>query len=226
MEKKSLTKGDLERRIKNAVVLVPKDKDTISIYFDGKGLRLDVTQDYAVISTGFHRHVFNSYTAQGVSRPWLYVKRFIEIALANDCTVKDAKGETTRSYGKLMAILKEKEDKTEYNVCWYIDLWFNNIFHPLYGIGETEAESFLVYESYLHNIARNHIILSEKVNGMTNLEFINAVVDDVKKFTEGIDERVIFQAKSDEQKMQENIDALQEHETDKAIEEGAQENEQ
>jgi len=226
MEKKSLTKGDLERRIKNAVVLVPRDKDTISIYFDDKGLRLDVTQDYAVISTGFHRHVFNSYTAQGVSRPWLYVKRFIEIALANDCTVKDAKGETTRSYGKLMAILKEKEDKTEYNVCWYIDLWFNNIFHPLYGIGETEAESFLVYESYLHNIARNHIILSEKVNGMTNLEFINAVVDDVKKFTEGIDERVIFQAKSDEQKMQENIDALQEHETDKAIEEGAQENEQ
>jgi len=226
MEKKSLTKGDLERRIKNAVVLVPRDKDTISIYFDDKGLRLDVTQDYAVISTGFHRHVFNSYTAQGVSRPWLYVKRFIEIALANDCAVKDARGETTRSYGKLMAILKEKEDKTEYNVCWYIDLWFNNIFHPLYGIGETEAESFLVYESYLHNIARNHIILSEKVNGMTNLEFINAVVDDVKKFTEGIDERVIFPAKSDEQKMQENIDALQEHETDKAIEEGAQENEQ
>lgn len=226
MEKKALTKGDLERRIKNAVVLVPRDKDTISIYFDDKGLRLDVTQDYAVISTGFHRHVFNSYTAQGVSRPWLYVKRFIEIALVNDCTVKNAKGETTRSYGKLMAILKEKEDKTEYNVCWYIDLWFNNIFHPLYGIGETEAESFLVYESYLHNIARNHIILSEKVNGMTNLEFINAVVDDVKKFTEGIDERVIFQAKRDEQKMQENIDALQEYENDKAIEEGAQENEQ
>ena len=220
-KEKTTTKGDIERRMRNALVLVPKDKDYMGVYFDDKGLRLEVTGDYAVITTGFHKHVFTNFTAQGVSRPYLYTKRFIEIALANDCTVKDAKGNITRSYGKLLGILNEKEDKSEYNVCWYIDLWFSNIFHPLYGIGETKAESFLVYESYLHNIARNKVILSEKVSDMTNLGFIEEVTKEIKAFTEGMEERVIFKQKKDEELMQENIDAMAEQQAEKAMEEQA-----
>ena len=145
MENKKITKGDLERRVRNAIVLVPRDKDYNAVHFDDKGLRLEITQDFAVISTGFHRHVFNALTAQGVSRPYLYTKRFIEIALENDCTVKDAKGNVTRSYGKLMAMLKEKEDKNEFQTAWYCDLWFNVIFHSLYAIDETTVSSFLVF---------------------------------------------------------------------------------
>ena len=128
------TKSELERRMRNAIVLVPKDKDYQAIYFDDKGLRLEVTSDFAVITTGFHRHIFSSVTSQGVCRPWLYTQRFIEIALTNDCVVKDEKGEVTRSYAKLLAVLEKKEDKSEFNVAWYIDLWLNNIFHPLFTI--------------------------------------------------------------------------------------------
>ena len=219
MGNNSVTKGDLERRMRNALVLVPKDKDYMGVYFDDKGLRLEVTADFAVITTGFHKHVFTNFTAQGVSRPYLYTKRFIEIALANDCTIKDAKGNVTRSYGKLLGILKEKEDQKEFQVAWYIDLWFNNIFHPLYGIGESEAESFLVYESYLHNIARNKIIMSEKINDMTNLDFIEAVMQEVKAFTEGMDKRTIFKKKTDEEMMQENIEAAAAQQSEKAMEE-------
>ena len=124
----------------------------------------------------------------------------------------------TRSYGKLMAKLDEKEDKAEFNVAWYIDLWLNNIFHPLYAIGETEAESFLVYESYLHNIARNKIIMSEKINDMTNKDFIDEVIKEVKLFTEGMEERTIFKKKTDEEKMQEEIAAVQENDAEKAVE--------
>lgn len=219
MEKKKITNGQLQNRLRNAILHIDKTKDTQSVFFDDKGLRLTVNEDFAIIATGFHQHVFTNFTAQGVSRPYLYTKRFIEIALANDCTIKDAKGNVTRSYGKLLGILKEKEDQKEFQVAWYIDLWFNNIFHPLYGIGESEAESFLVYETYLHNIARNKIIMSEKINDMTNLDFIDAVMQEVKAFTEGMDKRTIFKKKTDEEMMQENIEAAAAQQSEKAMEE-------
>ena len=204
------TKSDLERRIRNAIVLVPKDKDYKGVYFDDKGLRLEVTSDFAIITTSFHRHVFGSFTSQGVSRPYLYTKRFVELALSNDCQTTDEKGNVTRSYSKLLNSLEKKDDKSEYNICWYFDLWLNNIFHPLFSIGETEAESFLVYESFLHNIARNKVIMSEKIDDMTNIGFVNAVTDEERKFIEGVDERVVFKKKTDEEKAKEEIDALQE----------------
>lgn len=211
------TKGEMERRMRNAIVLVPKDKDYQAIYFDDKGLRLEVTADFAVITTGFHRHVFNCVTTQGVSRPWLYTRRFIEIALANDCTVKDEKGNVTRSYAKLFTVLENKEDKSEFNVAWYVDLWFNNIFHPLFTIGETEAESFLVYETFLHNVARNKVLMAEKTQDVTNVDFVNGVCDAELKMIEGIDKRVIFAKKTDEETMQEEVAALQEDANEKTL---------
>lgn len=214
---KKTTKSEMERRMRNAIVLVPKDKDYQAIYFDDKGLRMEVTADFAVITTGFHRHVFNSFTTQGVSRPWLYTRRFIEIALANDCVVKDEKGNVTRSYAKLFSVLEKKEDKSEFNVAWYIDLWLNNIFHPLFTIGETEAESFLVYETFLHNVARNKVIMDEKNNDVTNMDFINCVCDAELKMVEGIEPRVIFKKKTDEETMQEEVDALRENANEKTL---------
>lgn len=219
MKEKDLSKGQLESRLRNALVFVPKDKDYKGVYFDDKGLRLEVTNDFAVITTGFHRHVFNSITSQGISRPYLYTQRFIEIALANDCMVKDAKGNVTRSYGKLMAVLKEKEDQTEFRVAWYFDLWLNTIFHPLYSIGETEAESFLVYESYLHIIARNKIILSEKTEDITNKMFIEQIGKELMEFTKDVDEHVVFPKKTDEERKKEEIDALGEIAEEKSINE-------
>lgn len=222
---KNVTKGELERRIRNAIVLVPKTKDTISVFFDDKILRLTVTDDFAVIETGFHRHVFNQLTPSGVSRPYLYTKRFIEIALENDCIVKDANGKATRSYAKLMDKLKEKEDKTEYNLCWFVDLWFNNIFHPLYGIDETESAAFLIYDNYLHNIARNQIILSEKEKDITNIDFIKQEHELVNKYIDGMKEAVIFHKLTDEERKEQEIKALQEHEQDNLVTEQANGNE-
>lgn len=209
-QQKKATKGDLEKKMRSAVVFVPKDRETISVYFDDKGLRLTATEDFAIIATGAHQHVFRNITVAGVSRPYLYTKRFIEIALANDSTWKDEKGQVRRSYSKLFEIIKNKDDKTEYNMCWYIDLWLNNIFSPLYSIDETEIASFLVYEQYLHNIAKQQIILSEHTDDMTNLQFVDALIDNEKKYLEGMKEAVIIHKKTDEEKTQEEIDALQE----------------
>jgi hypothetical protein len=209
-QQKKPTKGDLEKKMRSAVVFVPKDRETISVYFDDKGLRLTATEDFAIIATGAHQHVFRNITVAGVSRPYLYTKRFIEFALKNDCTIKDEKGQVRRSYSKLFEIIKNKEDKTEYNICWYIDLWLTNIFSPLYSIDETEIASFLVYEQYLHNVARSQVILSEHANDMTNLQFVDALINNEKKYLEGMKEAVIIHKKTDEEKTQEEVAALQE----------------
>lgn len=218
---RNATKGELERRMRNAIVLVPKTKDTISVFFDDKVLKLTATDDFAVIETGFHRHVFNQLTPSGVSRPFLYTKRFIEISLENDCVVKDAQGKTTRSYAKLMETLKAKDDKTEYNLCWFVDLWLNNIFQPLYGIDETESAAFLIYDTYLHNIARSQIILSEKEKDITNIDFVKQEHELVNGYIDGMKEAVIFPKLTDKELQEREISALQENEQEKIIEEQA-----
>lgn len=215
--KKKITKGDLERRMKSAIVLVPKDKETRSIYFDDRGLRLTLTMDYAVIDTIGHRHVFRNVVPSGVSRPYLFVKRFIDIALSNDCKTRDPKGNITYSYAKLMALLKDKEDKTEYNVAWYIDLWLNNIYAPLYQIDETEYGSFMVYEQYLHNIARQHAILMEHEEDMTNKDFVKTISDKMVEFMEDMDEHVLFKKESEEERQEKEAEALHDSAQDTSI---------
>lgn len=206
-EQKKETRATIERKIKNALVFVPKDKDTIGVFFSDKGLRLEVNSDTAVISTGFHRHVFANVTNAGISRPYLYTKRIIEIALANDCNTENG-----YSYTKLLEVLKAKEDQSEYNIAVYVEWWLMTIFVNLYSIGESEVESFMVYEEYIHTIARNAILLSEKTDDMTNKQFHDKLIANMQDFTKDIDERILFHKKTDEEVARENIEAIQEQE--------------
>lgn len=209
-QEKKPTAAQLASRIRNAVLFVPKDKDTQEIFFDDKWLRLTVTSDMCIIATGAHRHVFDAVTGSGISRPYLYTKRFVEIALANNCTVKDEKGNITRSYAKLMRILKEKEDKTEYNIAWYCDKWFFLIFSNLYDISETEVGTWIVYFKYLCSMSITSILLDEHKEDVTRSKF-------VEKFKTFLDENlvseedpVILRALTDEERIAQEIDALQE----------------
>ena len=214
MEKKKPTKAQMERRIENAIVFVPKTKDTQSIFFSDKGVRLTVTDDKAVIATGYHQHVFESYNMSGMSRPYLYTRRIVELALENDCEQRDEKGNVTGySYSSLLDTLNAKEDKAEYNIAYYYNWWLMNIFSSLYGIGETVSETFITYLDYVCVIAKNAIILSEKTEDMTNRAFLDKFIENVKEFTKDMTVGVIFPKKSDEEVMQENIEAVQNEET-------------
>ena len=224
-QKKKLTNAQLQKRLENAIVFVPKTKDTISIFFSDKGVRLVADNDGCVIETNYHRHVYSNITSAGVSRPYLYTKRVIEIAsdknTLEEITVKDKNDNFVGySFQRLLDVLKEKEDKSEYNIVVYYQWFLFNIFQPLYGIGETEIESFLVYEDYLHNIARNAILLSEKTEDITNKQFIQTILESIKHFTEDLEERILFPKKTDEQVMKEEIEAIQEQEQNDAM--GAQ----
>lgn len=215
MEQKKLTNAQLQKRIRNAVIFIPRTKDTQEIFFSDKGVRLVVGSDGCVIETNYHRHVYSNITGSGVSRPYLYTKRVIEIANENLDAIKTESG---YSFQRLVDVLKEKEDKSEYNIIVYYEWFLFNIFQPLYGIGETEIESFLVYEDYLHNIARNAIFLSEKTDDITNKQFIQKVIDNIKEFTDNLEERVLFPKKTDEERVKEEIESIQEQENEQAME--------
>lgn len=219
---KKPTNAQLQRRIKNAVVFVEKDRDTKSIYFDDKGVRLTITIYYAVIETGAHRHVFDAILSNGkISRPYIYSRQFVDIALENDCMVTNDKGEQFRSYAKLFEVLKEKEDKTEYNIAKYFDWWAFVIFDGLYSIGEGEFYSWLVYFKYMCSIATNRIIFEEHKEDVSNIQFVKRFVDLINEFTNGIDEITILHALSDEERMKEELEALQKDAEEKIMEEQA-----
>ena len=212
MEKKKPTKAQIENRIKNAIVFIPKDKDYSGVYFADKGLRLEVTQDSAIVSTTFHRHVFDAYTSSGFSRPYLYTKRIIEIALENDC-----KTENGYSYAKLLETLKAKEDKAEFNVATYFSWYLYNIFSPLYTIGENEMESFIVYLDYVYGIAKNAVLLAERTEDVTDKSFVEAVLKNFKEFTEHLNGRVLLPKLTDEEFAKQQMEAMAQDEHEQAM---------
>lgn len=217
MEKKNTkpTNAQLLRRIERAVVHIDLTKSTISTYFSDKGVRLTANDESAVIAFGYSQTIFNSFTSSGVSRPWLYTKRIIEIANENKESIKTDSG---YSFQKLLKVLKEKEDNAEYNIVVFWEWWVFNCFQPLFSIGESDAESFLVYEAYVHNIARNQVILEEKKEDMTDKQFIDKVIKNMQEFTGHNEPRVIFHKKTDEEIMKENIEAVAEQDMNETME--------
>ena len=214
-QKKKLTNAQLQRRMQTAIVFVPKDKQTIDIYFSDNGVRLTTTSDIAVVAFGFSQTVYNSFTSAGISRPYLYTKRVIEIANEN---LKDIEVDGGYSYQRLLDVLKEKEDKSEYNIVTYFSWFLQNLFSPQFGIAEDEVSSFLVYEDYIHNIAKNSVLLSERNYDLTNKQFIDSIIANIREFTDSLEESVLLHKKTDEEVMKENMDAVQEQEQEQAME--------
>jgi len=214
-QKKKLTNAQLQKRIENAIVFVPKTKDTVSVFFSDKGVRLVADNDGCVIETNYHRHVFSDITAAGVSRPYLYTKRVIEIVNANLDAIKTESG---YSFQKLLEVLKEKEDKSEYNIVVYYEWWLMVIFDGLYSISEDEVSSWLVYFKYINILATNSIILEEHKEDVTNKQFVEQFISHIKEFTDGVDERVLFHALSDKERMKQEIEAIQQTEQEQVME--------
>ena len=216
---KKPTNGQLQKKINNALLFIEKSKETKSVYFDDKGVRITVTNEYALVETNYHCHVFRNFTQSGLSRPYMYSKRIVELADENDCFVRDEKGkETGRSYARLIEVLKGKDDKGQYYVAEYFSWWLTNIFMPLYSIGESEVESFFVYLDFVYNVAKNGVLLSEKNEDITNRQCAQKTIDSMKEIIGDIQEVILFKKKTDEELVKENIDAIQEQEQDDAME--------
>jgi hypothetical protein len=93
-----------------------------------------------------------------------------------------------------------------------------NLFSPQFGIAEDEVSSFLVYEDYVHNIAKNSILLDVRNEDLTNKQFVDKVIANIKDFTDNLEESVLLHKKTDEEIAKENIEAIQEQEQEHVME--------
>jgi helix-turn-helix protein len=75
-----------------------------------------------------------------------------------------------------------------------------------------------VYEDYVHNIARNQVILEQRNEDVTNKQFIDKVIKNMQEFTGHITETVILPKKTDEEIIKENIEAVAEQEMNETME--------
>ncbi len=213
MEKKKPTNAELQRRIDKALIHIDKTKDTQSIYFSDKGLRLTTTDEYAIIETNYHRHVFSAFTQNGYSRPWLYTKHVVETAMQTNC-----ESDGGYSYQKMRDALNDGGKVDEYNLVTYYEWYIQTIFDPLYAIGESRMASFMVYESYIHILSKNGILLDEVADGeerdITSRQFIDMVCDKMKEFGDSTSDYIVIKKKNDEEIAKEEIAAMNEQEID------------
>ena len=180
MEKRKRKVSAVER-IKNSIVMVDRDDNTLSIDFKDKGLKIDVTDDYAVITTMYHKHVFDAMTANGISETYSFIKQFVEIALEKDCVKAYDDGVEYYSYQELDKLMKTNEvSETERIIFMVCDMWFYNIFQPIYTLRADQISSFIVYMNYLSNLTNTHILLKESKKDITNVEYIKEYIYYIK----------------------------------------------
>ena len=217
-----LSKEQLRRRLENATMHLDRTRDTKSVYFGDRGMRLtyDDTIGYALVATNFHTHCFQKITSTSVSRPYLYIKQIVDYALdpENDCLVRDKKDNPVcYSFRKLTEVLDKKEDKIPYLIVNYAGWWLDNIMAPLYSIAEQKQFMFLTYFNFIHNVSCNEVFLSEHKEGMTNRQFCEACIAKVQKLLADMKEEEMFPALSDEERMKAEAEAMEAMENDETL---------
>lgn len=226
MEKKKPTTRQMQNRLKNAILHIDRTKDTKQIYFDDRGLNIVVNEDWACIGSGNYTCTFNVMSPSGISIQYTFLKRFLDVALKNEDTflIVDKNGKPMRSYSLFLKTLKKEyeqgnDKENDYLWAWYVDKWIYNYECNLASLGESPWQSFSTYEKFIHNIACNHIILEEKTENMTNHQYFAKVIEKMQEYMKGVQENVIFEAKSDEEKQKEQLDALQEIQQEQILKE-------
>ena len=195
MNTKKETKEQLYKRIANAPIHVNKTKSTKEVYFNDKLLRLtvDETEGYAIVGTLNHKHLFNRLTPNGISKPYLYISRFVDIAIENDCIVRDDKGNLTRSYAKLMESLKNKEEQTDFTIATYVDWYLYSIFTPLYSISEDAIGNISVYLHYIHSLSLNGVLRSPHKDGLTSKQLIKEYMELFDELSKGFNDYPVIE---------------------------------
>ena len=123
MEQKKATRGELEKRIKNAQLIVDKGKNYKAFYFADRGIGIYICQDYIVSTTNFHQHVWNRIDAMGYNTTCLMLESLVDIANAHSEEIQDKneKGEVYYSLDKLKLV--ETLTETEKIIIQMTEKW-------------------------------------------------------------------------------------------------------
>lgn len=123
MEQKKATRGELEKRIKNAQLIVDKGKNYKAFYFADRGIGIYICQDYIVSTTNFHQHVWNRIDAMGYNTTCLMLESLVDIANSHSEEIQDKneRGEVYYSLDKLKLV--ETLTETEKIIIQMTEKW-------------------------------------------------------------------------------------------------------
>lgn len=158
MKEKKPSKSQLEALLNDEVFVVRGKKHAKFACLTDRGISLTVTDDFAIVSTNFHRTIFNVATGSGYSKPYLFVTMFVDIVHKYaEKIAKDKANPYDVSLSELMALEMESEDKA---MIEKVNRWFDILIEPLYAIGETVIENFSLYMGRWSLLARQNAMLN------------------------------------------------------------------
>lgn len=196
---KKQSKAQLEKKIADAIVMVPKEHAK-TIHLDDRGITFTVTDDYTVISTNYHRSVFTNYTSEGMCTVYYQVNMFIDTlneykALGE---VKDDKGNVTAfRLDKLMSN-KDKIEKADLNFINRIDKWSMVLTEPLFALTPTHVSSMSLHTMWVSFLSKSNLLLESRDEDMEYYDYFNRFLTNIRYMTlddemncEGLEEVVM-----------------------------------
>ena len=115
MEQKKATNGQLQKRINNAELIIDKGKGYKHIDFDDLGIHISICEDFVVLSTNFHHHVWNKVVSNNRAETCVMLDSLVDIALLHKEEIKDkdGRGNVFYSFDKLKNLSNlEDSEKT------------------------------------------------------------------------------------------------------------------
>ena len=180
MEQKKTTRAELEKRIKNAQLIIDKGKNYKAFYFADRGIGIYICQDYVVSTTNFHQHVWNRINSAGYNSVCLILESLVDIANthAEEIQDKNEKGEIYYSLDKLRIL--DTLTETEKIIIQMVEKWL-----------------YLINDS-IHSLSNNPILYgSNNIKYFTWHALQNAFVNNEDKdvsYNDLIDRYLAYQA--------------------------------
>ena len=180
MEQKKATRAELEKRIKNAQLIIDKGKKYKAFYFADRGIGIYICQDYVVSTTNFHQHVWNRINSAGYNSTCLILESLVDIANthAEEIQDKNERGEIYYSLDKLRIL--DTLTETEKIIIQMVEKWL-----------------YLINDS-IHSLSNNPILYgSNNIKYFTWHALQNAFINNENKdvsYNDLIDRYLAYQA--------------------------------
>jgi len=180
MEEKKITKAQLEKRIKNAQLIVDKGSAYKAIYFADRGIGIYICKDYVIVSSNFHQHVWNKVIGTGYNKPCLYLEQMVDIANAHidEISDKNPKDEVFYSLTKLMSISSLSND--EKLLLTLVERYIYVINDGIYCIGNEPQDITNLMLQYLCWLAKSNIFVGDRDEDILRNEFYNKFISTLR----------------------------------------------
>lgn len=197
---KKKSKAQLENEIASAIVFVPK-KGAKTLRLDDRGITFTVTDDYTVVSTNYHRHVFSNYNSEGVVYIPYFVGAFIEIfeRYKTFGRLKDDKGNVIGfSFQKFMQETEGMLTRNEEVIIRRVDSWSLLISEPLYSLAPSDISELNRNIMFLSYLAKNGLLLAGHKDDLMYNDAMNKYISTVRYLSldndvncEGLEEEIL-----------------------------------